>query len=311
MAVNKLSNRAKAVYSSIADTCKIPVVYVSKTFNLILATDAAASIDRYMRSTFESAPTMYDKAMDAGRHIMSEYGPDHRLFDNSHSPLGAWSSIQDAVKDDTIRQEITAFFNAYWKDVVTPMGMPMFTLDRSNFQSIAEFAEKFSIEANWLKDLASFTASEGAGALAAIIGASLAWQKQEIEEFSEHAAIIAGSAMIAANPLSLTIAIILVARSLHVGRKQSVLQKVMANFGWGIAKTGAFISASALLGGGAWVGVISGLTASLLVAKFKDRCTQNPENYQPEFVSRRINGLINKEVTLLIDNKGSHTKRSN
>ena len=117
--------------------------------------------------------------------------------------------------------------------------------------------------------------------------------------------------MIAANPLSLTIAIILVARSLHVARQQSVLQKVMANFGWGIAKTGAFIGASALLGGGAWVGVISGLTASLLVAKLKDRCTQNPENYQPEFVSRRINGLINKEVTLLIDNKGPHTKRSN
>jgi len=94
MEKSDLSNRTKAVASSIA----------------------ANSIDRYMRSVFESAPTIYDKAMDAGRHVMKEYGPDHRLFDNLHSPLGAWSSVQDAVKDDSLRQEVAAFLRAYWKD---------------------------------------------------------------------------------------------------------------------------------------------------------------------------------------------------
>ena len=160
--------------------------------------------------------------------------------------------------------------------------------------------ENFSIEASWLKDLASFTASEGAGALAAIIGASLAWRKSEIDEFSEHAAIIASSAVFAANPLVVTIAIILIARSIYLGRQQSILGKVMANFGWGIAKTGAFIGASALIGG-AWIGVVSGIAASLLVAKLKDGCTSEPEKYEPEFVSHRINGLIHKEANLLLE----------
>ena len=303
MEKSDLSNRTKAVASSIAANCKLPVLFVSETLNSILATDAAVSIDRYMRSVFESAPTVYDKAMDAGRHVMKEYGPDHRLFDNLHSPLGAWSSVQDAVKDDSLRQEVTAFVRAYWKDVVTPMGMPVFTLDRSSFENIVEFADKFSVEASWLKDLASFTASEGAGALAAVIGASLAWRKSEIEEFSEHAAVIAGSAAVAANPLALTIAIILIARSVHVGRQESVLGKVMANFGWGMAKTGAFVGASALVGGGVWIGVVSGIAASLLVAKLKNRCTDAPENYDPEFVSSRINGLIHQETMLLLENK--------
>ena len=303
MEKSDLSNRTKAVASSIAANCKLPVRFVSETLNSIIATDAATSIDRYMRSVFESAPTVYDKAMDAGRHVMKEYGPDHRLFDNLHSPLGAWSSVQDAVKDDSLRQEVAAFLRAYWKDVVTPMGMPVFTLDRSSFQNIAEFADKFSVEASWLKDLASFTASEGAGALAAVIGASLAWRKSEIEEFSEHAAVIAGSAAVAANPLALTIAIILIARSVHVGRQESVLGKVMANFGWGMAKTGAFVGASALVGGGVWIGVVSGIAASLLVAKLKNRCTDAPENYDPEFVSSRINGLIHQETMLLLENK--------
>ena len=303
MEKSDLSNRTKAVASSIAANCKLPVLFVSETLNSIIATDAATSIDRYMRSVFESAPTVYDKAMDAGRHVMKEYGPDHRLFDNFHSPLGAWSSVQDAVKDDSLRQEVAAFLRAYWKDVVTPMGMPVFTLDRSSFQNIVEFADKFSVEASWLKDLASFTASEGAGALAAVIGASLAWRKSEIEEFSEHAAVIAGSAALAANPLALTIAIILVARSLHVGRQEGILGKVMANFGWGMAKTGAFVGASALVGGGVWIGVVSGIAASLLVAKLKNRCTDAPENYDPEFVSSRINGLIHQETMLLLENK--------
>ena len=303
MEKSDLSNRTKAVASSIAANCKLPVLFVSETLNSIIATDAATSIDRYMRSVFESAPTVYDKAMDAGRHVIKEYGPDHHLFDNFHSPLGAWSSVQDAVKDDSLRQEVTAFLRAYWKDVVTPMGMPVFTLDRSSFQNIAEFADKFSVEASWLKDLASFTASEGAGALAAVIGASLAWRKSEIEEFSEHAAVIAGSAAVAANPLALTIAIILIARSVHVGRQESVLGKVMANFGWGMAKTGAFVGASALVGGGVWIGVVSGIAASLLVAKLKNRCTDAPENYDPEFVSSRINGLIHQETMLLLENK--------
>lgn len=303
MEKSDLSNRAKAVASSIAANCKLPVLFVSETLNSVIATDAATSIDRYMRSVFESAPTVYDKSMDAGRYNMNEFGPDHRLFDNSHGLLGAWESVQEAVNDDTMRQEILAFFSSYWKDVVTPMGMPIFTLDRSNFENIVEFADKFSIEASWLKDLASFTASEGAGALAAVIGASLAWRKSEIEEFSEHAAVIFSSAAVAANPLALTIAIILIARSVHVGRQESVLGKVMTNFGWGMAKTGAFVGASALVGGGVWIGVVSGIAASLLVAKLKNRCTDAPENYDPEFVSSRINGLIHQETMLLLENK--------
>ena len=181
--------------------------------------------------------------------------------------------------------------------------MPVFTLDRSSFQNIAEVADKFSVEASWLKDLASFTASEGAGALAAVIGASLAWRKSETEEFSEHAAVIFISAAVAANPLAFTIAIILIARSVHVGRQESVLGKVMANFGWGMAKTGAFVGASALVGGGAWIGVVSGIAASLIVAKLKNRCTDAPENCDPEFVSSRINCLIHQETMLLLENK--------
>ena len=129
MAVNKLSNRAEAVYSSIATIVKQCLRF--KTFNWILATDAAASIDRYS-STFESTPTIYDKAMDAGRHIMNEYGPDHRLFDNSHSPLGG-GVVKDAVKDDTIRQEITLFSTHIGK-IVTPMGIDLYI---NRHQSIA------------------------------------------------------------------------------------------------------------------------------------------------------------------------------
>ena len=52
MEKSDLSNRTKAVASSIAANCKLPVLFVSETLNSVIATDAATSIDRYMRSVF-------------------------------------------------------------------------------------------------------------------------------------------------------------------------------------------------------------------------------------------------------------------
>tara|TARA_B100000780_G_C21095071_1_gene441591 strand:- start:39 stop:968 length:930 start_codon:yes stop_codon:yes gene_type:complete len=296
-------NRIKVVVSSVAENCKLPVLYVSGAINAILATDAATSIDRYMRGVFETAPTVYDKAMDAWREFSHNYGPDHRLFDGGHDLAGAWQSVHDAIKDDSTRQEVFAFFEAYWKDLVTPKGMPIVTLEKENFEKIAEFAASLGVETNWLKDLASYTASEGAGALAAVIGASLAWRRTEIEKFSEHAAAIAGASALAANPIALTIAIILIARSIHVGRQQNKLDKVLENFGWGAAKTSAFVGAAAVVGGSAWLGVVSGIAASILVSKLKDNFTKAPEEYEQEFVVEKMTNLLQTETVLLLEYK--------
>ena len=221
----------------------------SSFINRSLAAGADIEIDRYFRSIFETAATPYDKAMDLGRKLKGEFGPDHRIFDGTHDLLGAWEAAKTARSNDSRAEEILSFMEAYWKDLVTPMGMPFITLGRANFENASAFASKLGIEESWLIDLVSFTETEGAGALAAIIGASMNLREEDIDIFAEHSASIGATAIFAANPLALTVAIILLARSYKIGEKQDKVGNILNRFGWGTAKSATFIGTAAILGG--------------------------------------------------------------
>ena len=241
---------------------------VAQFLNASLATDAASEVDRYLRTIFETSATAYDKAMDYGRHLMSEFGGDHRIFDGGHSVSGAWESVKSALPADTLGEEAMGFLEAYWKDLVTPMGMPITTLNRESFEAVAKMASNLGIEREWLLDVVSFTATESVGAFAAVLGASMNWGRAETEEFAKLAAGLTTSAALAANPLALTVAPHLVARSVNNGRKENKLKKVLRSFGWGAAKSGAFIGAASIVGGGARVGIGCGLMAAFIVQKY-------------------------------------------
>ena len=113
------------------------------------------------------------------------------MFDGGHTVAGAWEAVRNALPDDHLNEEALGFLAAYWKDLVTPMGMPIANFSRDSFDQVTAAASRIGIEPEWLKDLVSFTATEGAGALAAVVGAALSWHKNDIEDFAEYAASIA------------------------------------------------------------------------------------------------------------------------
>ena len=279
---------------------KLSSVQISQFINACLATDFAASSDRYLRSVFETAPTVYDKAMDAWREVSGHLSYDHRIFDGGHGISDAWNSVKGALPDDTFKEETLSFLQAYWKDLVTPMGMPLTTLNKEYFDWVSSAASNIGIERGYLLDLVSFTATEGAGALAAVIGATLNWKKSDIEKFSEHASSIAMTSALAANPLALTVSVILLARSYHVGRGQGRLGKIFKQFGWGAGKSAAFIGAASLVGGGAWVGIVAGLAAAVVVEKIKVKYSDNDEIYTADFMSDNIVKNITPEIKALV-----------
>lgn len=71
----------------------------------------------------KSAPTIYDKAIDAEYLRTAIGGENHRLFDGSHDLLSAWSKVKDASQDDTFKQEVIGYFSALWKDATTRKGL--------------------------------------------------------------------------------------------------------------------------------------------------------------------------------------------
>ena len=293
---NDLAAAASKLSGKLALSSKQIIVY----FNAALAGKAGLEMDRYLRDVFENSSTIYDRAMDAGRNVFAEYGPDHRLFDGGHTVAGAWEAVRNALPDDRLNEEALGFLAAYWKDLVTPMGMPIANFSRDSFDQVTAAASRIGIEPEWLKDLVSFTATEGAGALAAVVGAALSWHKNDIEDFAEYAASIAAGSLLAANPLSLTIAILLLARSWHVGRRHTTTERILGRFGWGSAKAGAFIGAASLASG-AWLGVAAGLTAAVVVSHFQKRVGSSEEAYNCEHMADQMQSLIDRKVVPLLE----------
>lgn len=282
---------------------------VAQLFNAALATNAATEVDRYLRGVFETAPTAYDKAMDYGRQLMNEKGYDHRLFDGGHSITGAWEAVKSAKVSDSLGEEGLGFLKSYWKDLVTPMGMPITTLNRDNFEAISQVADKLGIERQWLLDLASFTATETLGTFAAVLGASMNWNKNEIEEFAKLASGLTTSAALAANPLAMTVALLLVARTIHKGRKRGKLKSIFKSFGWGAAKSGAFIGTASIVGGGAWVGIGCGVMAAFIVHKMSPSNAKDKNAYDTNHMSNIMLPMLQREVLPLIrdENKKAQT----
>jgi hypothetical protein len=238
-------------------------------FNGILASDMATNVDRWMREEFAGgAASVYDKAMDAARHKMQEFGGDHRLFDGGHDLLGAWDVVRAAKPDDILVQEAGGYLSAVWKDIVTPMGLPLTTLNRDSFDGAAGvMGDTFGVSRDWLMDAASFTATEGIGAIVGGVAVVLNWNKTDVEHFSALVGSFGLSAHISANPFLAVIAVVALARSFHEAR----YLKQYGSFTSGILKggigTGVFLGAISLVSGPAWIGIMVGIVSAVLAQK--------------------------------------------
>ena len=250
-------------------TAKTPIEATAVVFNAILATGIAKEIDRWMRDELASGlANKFDKAMDAARVKMQEFGGDHRLFDGGHDLIGAWNAIISAKPDDTLMQEAGGYLSAIWKDVVTPMGLPVVTLNREQFDVTADImGEALGVSRDWLMDAASFTATEGAGAVVGALAVALSWSETDIKRFSALVGSFGLSAAVSANPFLAVIAIVALARSFNAAR----YRKKYGSFSKGILKggvgTGTFLGATSLVAGPAWIGLMVGVVCAVLAHK--------------------------------------------
>jgi hypothetical protein len=253
----------------IKSAAKNSTVATAVVFNGILASSMATNIDRWMREEFAGgAASVYDKAMDAARHKMQEFGGDHRLFDGGHDLLGAWEAVRAAKPDDNLVQEAGGYLSAIWKDVVTPMGLPLTTLNRDSFDSVAEImGDTLGVSRDWLMDAASFTATEGIGAIIGAVAVVLNWSKTDVDRFSALVGSFGLSALISANPFLAVVAVVALARSFHEARYRKQYGSLASGITKGGAGTGVFLGAISIVSGPAWIGIVVGIVSAVLAQK--------------------------------------------
>lgn len=77
---------------------------------------------RFLEGT---SPSEYDKIMDSVYTSTYVGGGFHRHFDGTHTFYGSY----EAIKEQFGTVEIHPYIDAHFKDLVTPEGLPIFTLD--------------------------------------------------------------------------------------------------------------------------------------------------------------------------------------
>ena len=257
-----------------------PVTSKAASFgNALLATDVAVRLDQWTRTVFASGPaTRYDKALDQVYNALGEHGADHRLFDGSHDLVGAWKTIAKAFPDEGWLQRAEGYVSALWKDMATPKGIPIVTWDKQAFDAIVGFLnETLGISRTWVKDMATFTATEFIGAVLGALALLLSWNKAEIRRFSEIVGSLGLSALVGANPLMVMVTIVGLAKCFHEARHGAGFKRVVSGGGRGMVGTTAILGASRLMPAPAWVTLMLGVVSYLVAARLYDKAEPKAE----------------------------------
>jgi hypothetical protein len=179
--------------------------------NAALAMPEAKTLDQTLREVFAGKTTAYDKAMDWGyidpesllRHVGGQY---HRIFDQGHSILGWAKAVWTAPTDHGLLERVIGGGKAYWKDLVTPMGMPVVTWDPAVYKAFSEALQThLHVSSTWVYDMVTFTATEAAGGVAALAAILLHIRNKDPDRYFELCGSLGISAAAAANPITAAI----------------------------------------------------------------------------------------------------------
>ena len=91
-----------------------------------------AELSRWLTSHLShQASTIGSRAMDS-EYLRTHIGGGwHRLYDGGHTVAGSWRAVREALPDLSAFDQLGAWANEYWKDLITTRGMPIVLLDHA------------------------------------------------------------------------------------------------------------------------------------------------------------------------------------
>ena len=169
-------------------------------------------------------PTQYDKIMD---HVYKEThigGSAHRHFDGSHTFKGSYDKISEA----TGSVDLVEYFKSHLKELVTPEGIPLFTLDKKQHEIVSnQMSESLDgiISAGqireYIRDFNSFNIGETASAGIGVVFLFFAMSSGNAKAISRVVAMNICLGIATANPLQLFVGVAGLASGLYKGKIKS------------------------------------------------------------------------------------------
>ena len=241
----------------------------------VLANGLAVDLNAMLAKISAGPATIYDKAMDAEYLATSIGGGNHRMFDGGHTLAGAFEAVRGASAEDTVLQEAFGYMQGLFRDLTTPMGLPLANWDKGTYDQVSGYLQsQFSIPKRWFYDINSFDAAEVIATGVGVVALFFCWDRAEAEQFGRLAGGMGLSGALSANPLLLVVTVAALARAFQVARIEGRTGAAVDGLFRGAAMAAtslASVSAVAALAGPAGLALLVGLIAGMLAAKAVSR----------------------------------------
>ena len=242
---------------------------LTETTPALLASKLSEELNKLLQGMVKGSPTIYDKAMDA-RYIADHIGGgNHRMFDGSHTILGAFRAAREAPSNDNIFQEAWGTILGLLRDGTTPKGLPIRTWDPGTYKQVSDWLNtNLGIPKDWFNDLNSYDAAELLGSAIGVVALIFSWNRADTETFAKLVGSWGVSAAVSANPLLLLVTVVALARAFQKAHQTGEYAEFVDGQLKGGIGAGVTLSAVALVGvAGGPVGVplLVGLTTGILV----------------------------------------------
>ena len=222
-------------------------------------------VEKSLSKIIDDKATIYDQQIDKFYNETHIGGFTHRHFDGSHTPLQMWEKVKETLPNDSNFEELKNYFLSLFKDLQTPMGIPLHNID--NKEAFDKFAihmsEKFAVKKSWLLDIQSVNLSEIFGATIGVVALMFGWKKHEKEEFANLASSLILAGAVSANPILLIVSIVSWAKSYTKDKNKKAFKKGTIE---GLLGMGSFIMTASLFAS-PLLGIIIGLVVLIVVKK--------------------------------------------
>ena len=119
--------------SSLKGGLRITTSLAGEAYNAALNWKNDSELSHWLTNNLSNqVATVGSKAMDA-EYLRTHIGGGwHRLYDGGHSLVGSWRAVSEALPDLGALDQLGVWANEYWKDLITPRGMPIVILDHAD-----------------------------------------------------------------------------------------------------------------------------------------------------------------------------------
>ena len=246
--------------------------FKKKNLNKIAASLAATfslpfgkKIEKAVAHIVDESPTVYDDKIDEIYNATHIGGPNHRIFDESHSPILMWEKVKATLPDDYRTEEIANYFLSLIKDMQTIKGIPLFNINNKELydQTVEKMSLTFSIKKSWFADAITINLSEFFVTTIGFLAFFYSWDKRDKAEFADIASTLLASATFGANPFLFVISLISLGASFTKDKKKKNFKKGSIR---GFLGMGSFFLAAAVFKT-PLLGLIFGTCVALTVRK--------------------------------------------